>query len=385
LLDATGQLVGFWTAENFRTGFHVFPFRVERVEFYGVNLPPGERVRCQVRAVLQGESQVRSDIDLLDPAGRLHTRLTGWWDRRFELPERFFRLRIAPRQTWLSAECDVPIPRGQEAEGLCCCLLHDLTPEFLDAHGKIWQRVLAHLILSRRERQFWQSLPGTDRRRSEWLLGRAAAKDAVRRFLHRQHGLEVGPADVEIEPDDQGRPWARGYWSDRVPSPLLVSLSHAQGIAVALAGQHGRCEGIGIDLEPLAGTREGFEAAAFAPEERRLLAALADESARAEWRIRLWCAKEAVAKALGCGLPEGPGALEVREFEVAGGAVKLAPAAGLAEKCRLPMTELLMAHTTCIDHLVLATALLPTAVECSAGGASGPTAESVPRHLEPSP
>ena len=46
LLDAAGQLVGFWTAEHLETGFHVFPFRVEGLHIYGTNLRQREQAEA---------------------------------------------------------------------------------------------------------------------------------------------------------------------------------------------------------------------------------------------------------------------------------------------------------------------------------------------------
>jgi hypothetical protein len=43
-----------------------------------------------------GEWQIRSDIDIVGPAHGVIARLVGWWDKRFELPERFCLLRITP-------------------------------------------------------------------------------------------------------------------------------------------------------------------------------------------------------------------------------------------------------------------------------------------------
>lgn len=69
---------------------------------------------------------------------------------------------------------------------------------------------------------------------------------------------------------------------------------------------------VGIDLENLARRREDFEAIAFSPDERQTLAAMPWES-RQEWALRMWCAKEAVAKALGRGFSAG-----IQAFHIVG-------------------------------------------------------------------
>jgi hypothetical protein len=66
---------------------------------------------------------------------------------------------------------------------------------------------------------------------------------------------------------------------------------------------------VGIDLEKIEPREASFEAIAFDDEERAML----DEfDNRAEAVTRFWCAKEAVAKALGRGLSEGPRTVVVR-------------------------------------------------------------------------
>ena len=58
--------------------------------------------------------------------------------------------------------------------------------------------------------------------------------------------------------------------------------------------------------------REGFESVAFTPEEHSLLSSL--DAPTEEWFLRLWCAKEAVAKATGRGLVGGPGGLKIQAW-----------------------------------------------------------------------
>ena len=98
LLDAAGQLVGYWAAEHLETGFHVFPFRVEAVHIYGPNLCQGELREMPAFALaLVGEEQVRSDIDVIGPDGRLLTQLAAGGTDALTCQSRFYRLRISPR------------------------------------------------------------------------------------------------------------------------------------------------------------------------------------------------------------------------------------------------------------------------------------------------
>src|SRR3546814_13753004 len=69
----------------------------------------------------------------------------------------------------------------------------------LDEAGTIWKRMLAHMMLSRAERQQFYALPAQGPRREEWLMGRLAAKDAARDWYRLNAGVELTPADRSEE------------------------------------------------------------------------------------------------------------------------------------------------------------------------------------------
>jgi phosphopantetheinyl transferase len=85
---------------------------------------------------------------------------------------------------------------------------------------------------------------------------------------------------------------------------------------------------VGIDIESLQRSRHGFEKVAFNNGEMQLLNGLGD-GRRPEWLLRLWCAKEAAAKALGRGLALGLEALRVTRVEAGAGLVEVQTPAGL--------------------------------------------------------
>jgi phosphopantetheinyl transferase len=89
---------------------------------------------------------------------------------------------------------------------------------------------------------------------------------------------------------------------------------------VALAGAGPDAERLGVDVEERGPRPESFAATAFDAHERGLLAELDPEDLDA-WALRLWCAKEAVAKAVGTGLLDGPGSVRVEAVERESGQV----------------------------------------------------------------
>ncbi|HUK55201.1 MAG TPA: beta-ketoacyl synthase N-terminal-like domain-containing protein [Nitrospiria bacterium] len=302
LLDAAGQLVGYWTTEHLPTGFNVFPFRLRELQIFGPRLPVGTCVTGRARIRLEGDQQISSDIDLIGPDGRLYLRMSNWEDRRFELPEEFYRTRIRPQVGYLTRDWSVFGPNFNNGRSVSCALREPFPADFMDAHAMIWRRVLAHLILSHREREFWHDLKGPNQRQVEWLLGRCAAKDAIRRLVKTRHGLDLFPADVEILTDAEGRPRVAGSWMDGLGGVPYVSISHSAGCAAAAACWPDTASGLGLDIEqwPVGGRDPGWLSLAFTEGERRLLAGLTGDPE--EWALRFWCAKEAVAKALGRGL-----------------------------------------------------------------------------------
>jgi len=356
-LDGAGQVIAYWTSDHLTKAFHIFPFRLDNMWMYGPGFSPPERASCYARIQLVNETQVCSDIDIIGPDGQLRYRLCGWWDRRFNLPERFFQLRSSPRDGMLSIPWDRPIQNLPERELFQCCLVNAVSEEFLSAHDRIWERVLAHLVLSRRERLEWKNFSKGNKRRLDWLLGRIAVKDAVRLLFNKRAGIQLYPADLEIVNDEHGRPAVKCLLGEQTPPLPSISVAHKSCVAVAIAGQLKDGYGMGIDIELNRMLADGFDRVALAPGERDLLASLCNLE-YAEWLLRVWCAKETIGKALGRGLPKGPGNLILRHCEAESGVVDLEVAGILAREFPELSGKMLRAHTFRDGELVGASALL---------------------------
>lgn len=293
-LDAMGQLVGVWAAEMLQRGFHVFPFRAERLELFRGPLAPGETARCRARIERPGPEELRSDIEVICADGRLQCRINGWWDRRFDLPERFFHARLDPVANSISRPLDAP------RRGACVRLVEAMGDDLLEGGGGLWGRVLAGLVLSPSERAVWKAVsPAAARRRWDWLRGRVAAKDAVRALA----AGDLAPCDIETAgPAAEGAPVVGGNWPGKHGDPPRISISHSGGMALAAAADAARFAGVGVDLEAVAPRPAGFRDTAFRQEECAWLNRIAEGPARDLAVTRLWCAKEAAAKSFGCGI-----------------------------------------------------------------------------------
>jgi phosphopantetheine--protein transferase-like protein len=197
-------------------------------------------------------------------------------------------------------------------------------------------------------------MSGPAHRRIQWLLGRSAVKDAVREFLRRRFDVELYPADIDVLNDTNGRPYLAGPWVKDVPTIPAISLAHTGIVGVGIAGGAGPDGFLGIDLERIRPRDESFAATAFTASEREILASLGDE-ARDEWIARLWCAKEALGKAVGHGLVTGPTAVSVLAVDAATGLVRLRLGKELARLAPDLRDVHLVAHTARDGELAVAT------------------------------
>ncbi len=297
LLDAAGQLVGFWLTEQFGSDFNCFPFQVDSFRQFAPMPAPGERTLCRAAIVFTEEKHIRADFDVLDNGGRVIARLQAWQDRHFSIPHGFYECRLHPQTAELS------VPWMQNETGLVTRRVEAFPKNFLDDAWAIWKRVLAHIMLSNNERVLWYALPEQGPRRTDWLLGRIAAKDAVRQWARQQHGIVLAPADIEIKSDAQGRPLVECQALAAVATPV-VSISHNPAAAVAAVCEAGKQ--LGIDVERYDRVRSSdLLQGAFSKSELDCLNVF-PAGERERMLVGLWCAKEAAAKACATGLQGRP-------------------------------------------------------------------------------
>jgi phosphopantetheinyl transferase len=274
LLDAAGQLFGYWTMVTQEVDKLSMPVLIDSVELFK-EPAPGQRYDCLVRIRQVGRHAVTADLELVQ-AGRVVVRIAGWQDWRFETDDRLWDVIRYPERNLLAE----PIEGG--------CVVVDGTALSGRTREYLSRRFLSAAELGELGRQ-------ARARQADWLYGRIAAKDAVRRLLFDRGRPEIFPIEISVRSDGDGRPLVSGL----VDGKIRVSIAHKNGVAVALAAVDGEP---GVDIEEIASREEGFERLAFSPAELELL----PSGDRDEWLTRLWTAKEAAAKASGTGFAGFP-------------------------------------------------------------------------------
>jgi hypothetical protein len=240
LLDAAGQLVGYWVLDECEEDNRTFPVRIGALRTYSPEPPVGERVTCHARVVEVTATSVVAALQLVRADGTVWAEADGWQLRRFAYgPE----VRA--------------VDRGAGTELLA--RRHD---EGWSWVGEAWpdlasRELMARTYLTRDEWDVYERQP--PQRRRHWLLGRVALKDAVRGLVRdRDPAGEVYPAELTVE-DDDGRPWVRGRF-DRTLPDLAVSLAHAGAVGVAVVREAGP---VGIDVVDVGAADTGTDTARF--------------------------------------------------------------------------------------------------------------------------
>jgi 4'-phosphopantetheinyl transferase len=136
------------------------------------------------------------------------------------------------------------------------------------------------------------------KRRDDWRLGRWLAKRAVVAILAgRTDGIQ--PSDVEVAARSDGAPEARVPTADGEAIPLSISISHSEGVGLAVAaiGE----VAVGCDVERITPHSKRFVEDYFTTEEREALD-LTPPPRRSTTVTLIWSAKEAALKVLKQGL-----------------------------------------------------------------------------------
>lgn len=296
VLDGVGQLIGVWAMERDRD---VFPIAIEKLELYRPTPPAGTRAAVRAEITSDGAKTLCANIEVQDGAGAVWMRIKGWTKWKFRSEARFAKFRREPTGHLLSLPCDLPGLAG----GAVCQIFAAAELSSFDAG------LLARFYLHMEEMADFAAKSDVRPRQRQWLLGRVAAKDAVRAWASRRTGAQAmpHPASFLIVNDAQGQPMVEQLSGHGLP--VHISIAHCEDRAIAIA--HDRP--VGVDIERISPRDPEFLASIATQAEQALIkerAAAPEQTA--EWITRLWCAKEATGKMTGAGVKGAPTQFEAK-------------------------------------------------------------------------
>ena len=298
-----------WRSHERFTGAFSFPFRLRRLSFSGVRPEEGTRLKCYMRLTGVTPKSHLCDISVTDGNGKELVSLAGWEELTERVPSEYRSLIMQPAMSYLT-EALGPELLGEPSTDIASAFITDVPYPLFERNEELWLKTLSHVILDASERREFAEMTGSASRRTEWLFGRVAAKESVRRFLKDFYQARWSDADIRIWADDSGKPHALGAWNDFLATKLDIAIAHTAQFVVALAAANAK---VGVDVESVSrDLSEEFAAGVFTPEEQELAAQAANASQAV---IKFWCAKEAVSKALGTGIRYSPKEMVVTGFQ----------------------------------------------------------------------
>jgi 4'-phosphopantetheinyl transferase len=151
----------------------------------------------------------------------------------------------------------------------------------------------------------WIARMRFEKRRSEFRMGRWAAKNAISLFLDRPLTTETLRAvEIDRAPDGAPAPLLEGQ-----PAPVSISMTDRADQAVCVVGPPG--VGLGVDLELVEPRSDAFVGDYLTAAEQHIVG---EASNREEHDLRanlIWCGKESALKVLRTGLRRDTRSVEV--------------------------------------------------------------------------
>ncbi|WP_165970681.1 beta-ketoacyl synthase N-terminal-like domain-containing protein [Actinomadura sp. 6K520] len=219
LLDSVGQLCSHWIQVYGDTNQTVFPVGIERVSLYGPSPAEGERLETTVWNQSLTDTTMRCAAEMVRADGTVWGRVDGWTTHRFYTDEALWRMKFTPE-----------VSGTGEAQPGGWCLAR-----------KRWEGTVSRDLLMRQylcagERAEYEALPQFAQ--GPWLLGRIAAKDAVRAHLWRNGHGPLFPAELTVHDG----PRVTGPFDE----PLTISIATDAELGVALVRPGTEPAGIGL-------------------------------------------------------------------------------------------------------------------------------------------
>jgi malonyl CoA-acyl carrier protein transacylase/phosphopantetheinyl transferase len=308
LLDVPGHTTAYWQVEMGDKLFGIFPISIDRLQFFAPPPPPFTKLVGRGKNKING-TLVSTEFEISEPDHSLYMKISGFRLIYYRFASSFLKSHYwTGPNTYYSDELilDHPDIIAFEAKSL--------GKEFVGQSGGLWLRSLVHMYCNTKEKLDWHKLPENGPRREQWLLGRIAAKEIVRKWAFHLHFTYILCPDIEISYDEEGRPFAICSQLEQFGPLPDISITHSGPVAVAIAASAG--SKIGVDLEYFADKPQKDS-----PEKNKNLEIAFCEEELDYFRqigtsdlYALVCAKEAASKAVGIGLLESMKSWKVRHY-----------------------------------------------------------------------
>ena len=303
---ASGFLL--WRSHERFPGAFSFPCRMRRLALKGPAPKEGARLNCYLRLTGVTPKSHICDITVTGGDGNEILEIGGWEEITERVPQSLCEAVLQPATKFLTESVSRAL-LGDPATDVASAFVTDVPYALFERNEEFWLKILSNVILSSPERKEFLGMSGSTSRRTEWLYGRIAAKEAVRRYLKDYYQARWSYADVQIWPNEMGKPIAIGDWSKYLTTKFDIAIAHTAQFVVAVAAANAR---VGVDVESASrDLSEEFTRGVFTPDE---LALATESSNPPQAIIRFWCAKEAVSKALGTGIRYSPRELNVTGY-----------------------------------------------------------------------
>jgi phosphopantetheinyl transferase len=308
LLDNSSQLVLFHLYEQSENVTALLPFHIDSIDFFCPPESHPELVTVQAQLLSLTDKGTEARLEIAG-GGRALIRINNITSKRVMLSDHLKAFVANPQNVYLSKSRNELANKIADAWSVMFMSGSSLPN---DATTLEW---LTDYVLTRSEYEYFSQDSKLEKRKREWLAGRLAVKDAAREFVTRQLGISLCPGDIEITYDEAGKPIVNIAAHPEIN--LVASIAHAEGDAIAIVGLADHNSGCGIDIEPCRNRGNDFLSMAFTQAEHELFAGKEDLE---KWEIvtQLWCAKEALSKAIGQGLSGAPKTFEISHLDSAG-------------------------------------------------------------------
>lgn len=306
-----------WRSHEKFPGAFSYPCRMRRLEFNAPLPKENSLLNCYLRLTGVTPKSHVCDITVTTGDGNRLMQISGWEEITERIPKNLCELVLQPATTFVTESISKEM-LGDPGTDVASAFVTDIPYALFERNEEFWLKILSHVVLSAPERKAFLEMTGSCPRRTEWLYGRIAAKEAVRRYLSRFYQARWSYADVKIWPNELGKPIALGEWNKFLTTKFDIAIAHTSQFVIAIAAAAAR---VGVDVESINRDLSAEFTRGVFTEDELSLATSSPQSART--MIRFWCAKEAVSKALGTGIRYSPREMVVSGFHSETGKVTM--------------------------------------------------------------